>query len=83
MRRRKLLGLLLGYSAAEAATEVGSQEYQAKLLQFNLAYGEFFRDYFGCPPHAAYAEECTLGSGHVNYAAYLRSWRLAKEVFPQ
>ena len=84
MKRRRLLSLL-GIAAAvpsARAAEVGSEEYAKKLVQFNHYYGIFYRDYFGCPPHATLAEECTMGSGHTNYDAYLRASRMVKEVFP-
>lgn len=85
MSRRKLiqaLALAALPPRQAAAAEVGSEEYARKLLQFNEHYGVFFRDYFGCPSHATTTEECTLGSGHTNYDAYLKASRLVKEVFP-
>ena len=32
--------------------------FDDKLIAFNLAWGNFYRNHFGCPPHAQYLNEC-------------------------
>ena len=65
------------------AQPLDRQDYAKQLIKFHIAYDEFFRDYFGCPKHAIDVSECHPEAGVVNYGAYLKTVKMAQQVFPK
>ena len=80
---KRLWLVLLLCMTGRPAGRMDDPNYLRDLVAFNEAYGQFSRALFGCPPRAREIEECNPKLGTVDYAAYMRTVKLAGRVFPR
>jgi hypothetical protein len=82
--RRLVFILALASAAAPAAVDdnpVNLDFFGADLQRFNAAYGSFFREYYGCPPHAIKVSECDPRTGHLDAHMFHLARDRAKALF--
>lgn len=72
----------LGALTPSVVSAPTSYELYAKVLKFENPWNVFIRDLYGCPREGETSPEtCKSSQGNINYKAWSKARRAAKELF--